>query len=89
MLEELGGADACFCGLGINGHVAFNEAAEPEDMVTADEFAQLGTRVLKITRKPCTINAYGYMRGDLQRTPGWCITIGMKQILQAKRFTSH
>ena len=85
MLEELGGADACFGGLGINGHVAFNEAAEPEDPVTTDEFAQLGTRVLKITRETRTINAYGYMRGDLQRMPGWCITIGMKQILQAKK----
>ena len=27
MLEDLGGADMCFGGLGINGHVAFNEAA--------------------------------------------------------------
>ena len=31
------------------------------------------------------INAYGYNRGDLQGMPQWCITVGMKQILAAKK----
>ena len=82
MIEELGGVDACFGGLGINGHVAFNE---PEEDMTADEFAALGTRVLPISRETKTINAYGYNRGDLQGMPQWCVTVGMKQILSAKK----
>ena len=82
MIEELGGVDACFGGLGINGHVAFNE---PEEAMSADEFAALGTRVLPISRETKTINAYGYNRGDLQGMPQWCITVGMKQILSAKK----
>lgn len=82
MIEELGGVDACFGGLGINGHVAFNE---PEDAMSADEFAALGTRVLPISRETKTINAYGYNRGDLQGMPQWCVTVGMKQILGAKK----
>ena len=85
LLEELGGADMCFGGLGINGHVAFNEAAEPDDPTTAEEFAQLGTRILPISRETRTINAYGYQRGDLLGMPELCITIGMKQILAAKK----
>lgn len=84
LIEELGGVDLCLGGLGINGHIAFNEAAEENDPITAEEFANLPTRVLPITRETRTINAYGYQRGDLRGMPEWCITIGMKQILSAK-----
>lgn len=85
MIENLGGVDLCLGGLGINGHIAFNEAEEENSTVTAEEFARLGTRVLPITRETRTINAYGYQRGDLRGMPEWCITIGMKQILEARR----
>lgn len=85
MIEELGGVDLCLGGLGINGHIAFNEAAEADDPITVAEFAELGTRVLPITRETKTINAYGYQRGDLRGMPQWCITIGMKQILNARK----
>ena len=85
LIEELGGVDLCIGGLGINGHIAFNEAAEEDDTITVEEYANLGTRVLPITRETRTINAYGYQRGDLRGMPEWCITIGMKQILAAKK----
>lgn len=85
MIEDLGGVDLCLGGLGINGHVAFNEALERDDTTTADEFASLGTRVLPITRETRTINAYGYQKGDLQGMPEWCITIGMKQIINSRK----
>jgi glucosamine-6-phosphate deaminase len=41
--------------------------------------------VLPISRETKTINAYGYQRGDLQGMPQWCITVGMKQIVTAKK----
>ena len=85
MIEALGGVDLCLGGLGINGHVAFNEAAEEGEGITPDEFAALNTRVLPITRETRTINAYGYQRGDLSGMPTWCITIGMKQILWSRK----
>ncbi len=69
MLEALGGIDLCLGGLGINGHVAFNEAAEPDDTITADAFAALGTRVLPISRETKTINVYDYQRCDLRGMP--------------------
>lgn len=84
LIESLGGVDLCLGGLGINGHIAFNEAPEADDPITVDEFAALGTRVLPLTRETKTINAYGYKRGDLRGMPEWCITIGMKQILSAR-----
>lgn len=85
MIKNLGGVDACFGGLGINGHVAFNEPPEMDAPMTADQFAELGTRVLPISRETKTINAYGYNRGDLLGMPQWCVTIGMKQILSARK----
>lgn len=85
LIEELGGVDLCLGGLGINGHIAFNEPPEAGENITAEEFAKLGTRVLPISRETKTINAYGYQRGDLRGMPEWCITVGMRQILASKR----
>ena len=85
MIETLGGVDLCLGGLGINGHIAFNEAADEKDTISAEEFGALGTRVLPITRETQTINAFGYQRGDLRGMPRWCITVGMKQILASRK----
>lgn len=85
LIEQLGGVDLCLGGLGINGHLAFNEPCEPSEMITAEQYANLGTRVLPISRETQTINAYGYQRGDLRGMPKWCITVGMKQILAARK----
>ena len=74
LIAGLGGVDMCFGGLGINGHVAFNEAAEADDPITADAYADLGTRVLPISRETRAVNAFGYQRGDLAGMPEWCIT---------------
>lgn len=85
MIADLGGPDMTFGGLGINGHVAFNEPAGWDDPITADEYAALPTRVLDISRETRTINAYGYQRGDLMGMPEKCITVGMKAILSSRK----
>jgi glucosamine-6-phosphate deaminase len=85
LIESLGGVDLCLGGLGINGHIAFNEPPEKNEMISNEEYANLGTRVLPISRETQTINAYGYQRGDLRGMPEWCITVGMKPILSAKK----
>ena len=85
LIDELGGVDLCLGGLGINGHIAFNEPAEAGDNITAQEYAELGTRVLPVSRETQAINAYGYKRGDLRAMPTWCITVGMKQILASRK----
>ena len=82
VIETLGGVDVAFGGIGINGHLAFNE---PQDELSPDEFAQLPTRVLIISRETRTTNAIGDYNGAIDAMPRKCVTIGMKQILSAKK----
>lgn len=84
-IEELGGVDTCIAGVGINGHLAFNEPPEPGEEVTDDEFRARPTRVLAISRETRTINSNTALRGALDRVPPWAVTVGMKQILTARR----
>lgn len=80
LLESLGGADACFGGIGINGHIAFNE---PED-VSAAEFLNRPTRVLDIAPETLTANAIGDLGGAIEAMPRRCVTIGMRAIMGAR-----
>ena len=82
LIEELGGVDIAFGGIGINGHLAFNEARE--DM-TAQEFAAQGTRVLSLNPETRTANAIGDRCGAIDAMPKRAVTIGIKQILGARK----
>lgn len=84
-IETLGGVDLCLGGVGINGHIAFNEPPEPGETISNDEFLNLPTRVLKIARETIAINAVGSLGGALKAMPTWCVTVGMKEIFNAKR----
>lgn len=82
LISELGGVDICFGGIGINGHLAFNEA---QDELTPEQFKELHTRVLKITPETRTANAIGDFNGALDDMPRWCVTIGMNEIYNARK----
>lgn len=82
LIKELGGVDIAFGGIGINGHLAFNEA---QDELTPDEFAALHTRVLPISRETRVANAIGDCGGAIDAMPRYCVTIGMAEILSAKK----
>ncbi|MCQ2453456.1 MAG: glucosamine-6-phosphate isomerase [Clostridia bacterium] len=82
VIEQLGGVDIAFGGIGINGHLAFNEA---QDELTPEQFAALPTRVLEISRETRTANAIGDMNGAIDAMPRLCITIGMAEILGARK----
>lgn len=84
LIEKLGGVDCAFGGIGINGHLAFNEA-QPE--LTVEEFTQLKTRILPITRETRTANAIGDFNGALEDFPNWCVTIGFSEIYNARRIS--
>ena len=83
-IEEVGGIDICFGGIGINGHIAFNEPPPPGVEIEAEEFKNLGTRVLDVARETVVINAVYGAGGDLNAVPPKCITIGMKEILASR-----
>lgn len=82
LIEELGGVDIAFGGIGVNGHVAFNEA---RDDLTAEEFALLPTRALDVSRETRVANAIGDLNGAIDAIPRRCVTIGMKEILSARK----
>jgi len=84
LIKERGGVDACFGGIGINGHMAFNEPPEPGETISDEEFASLPTRVLSLSRETRTINSVT-VGGEMAVIPLRAVTVGMKEILEAKR----
>ncbi len=82
LIEELGGVDVAFGGIGITGHLAFNE---PQPTLSAAEFAQLPTRVLEIAPETRATNCVGDLNGALEAMPHKCVTIGMREILSARK----
>ena len=84
MIAERGGVDICLGGIGINGHMAFNEPPEPGETVSAEEFAALPTRVLSLSRETKTINSVT-VGGEMSLVPRRAITVGMKEILESRQ----
>ena len=84
IIDSRGGVDTCYGGIGINGHIAFNEPPEPGEEVRADLFATRPSRVLSITRETRTINA-NTVGGAISVIPQRAVTVGMKEILAARR----
>jgi glucosamine-6-phosphate deaminase len=83
-IAEREGADACFGGIGINGHVAFNEPPEPGQSCSVESFAALPTRVLDLSRETRTINSVT-VGGELSVVPRRAVTVGMREILASRR----
>ncbi len=79
------GVDVCFGGVGICGHIAFNEPPEPGEVVPAEEFAQRATRVQALNRETRTINSVTATRGAIDLIPTHAVTVGMKEILSAQK----
>ena len=84
LIDRRGGVDVCFGGIGINGHIAFNEPPEPVEDISTDAFAQLPTRVLSLSRETRTINSVT-VGGGIEVVPKRAITVGMKECLSARR----
>lgn len=77
-IDALGGIDTCFGGIGIHGHVAFNE---PEPGV-----AGAGPRRVRLNDFTVTINAIrAQVGGNLEGFPREAFTLGMAQILGARK----
>jgi len=82
LLEAFGGADLVIGGAGINGHIAFNE---PQPELSNEQFMRLGTRALDIAEATRATNAAGSLDGDLSQMPRRCVTVGMSDILAARK----
>jgi glucosamine-6-phosphate deaminase len=80
-LESLGGAKICFAGVGINGHLAFNEPPSREEA----SFRNASTRIVTLSRETITINSNTALGGAWEQIPSRAVTVGMKQILESRR----
>jgi glucosamine-6-phosphate deaminase len=78
MMSNAGGIETCYGGIGIHGHVAFNE---PEAGV-----AQTGPRCVDLNDFTTTINGIrSGVGGDLENFPSKAVTVGMRNILDARK----
>ena len=84
LIADRGGVDACFGGIGINGHIAFNEPPEPGKTVSVEDFASRPTRALDLARETRTINSVT-VGGDIGVIPRRAVTVGMKEILASRK----
>ncbi len=88
MIDDLGGADVCYGGIGWSGHLAFIEPGSPEFKANSlEEWKEMGPRI--VTLSPFTIAQSSLdpdfgMSGDWSAIPPKAATIGPRQILQAK-----
>lgn len=85
MLDDLGGADVCYGGIGWCGHIAFWEAdlgfEFGDDL---ESYKQAGPRLVELTPMTIMQNALHSFGGDWSAVPPKANTIGPAQILGAK-----
>lgn len=75
-IADCGGLDACFGGVGIHGHLAFNEPAPG--------VRDSGNRFVQLNEFTVTMNAIrSGVGGDLENFPRYALTLGMRQCLSA------
>ncbi|MGI9862260.1 hypothetical protein SDD30_12855 [Moorella naiadis] len=85
-IEAVGGIDTCYGGIGIHGHIAFNEPPISRYYrVTLEEFRHSTTRILPLAPETITMNASRSAGGNFLDFPPMAVTIGMKEILAARR----
>ena len=86
LIDSFEKVDCCLTGVGINGHIAFNEPPIPEDWINDKEFGEIGTRRLFISRETIVNNGANKLRGALDIFPRRCISLGMRQLMKAEVF---
>lgn len=85
LIDRHGGVDACFGGVGITGHLAFNDPPEPGETLDAAAFAALPTRVVRLSRETRLINSITAASGNIDCIPELAVTVGMKEILASRK----
>ncbi len=85
-IAGLGGIDTCYGGIGFHGHVAFNEPPISRwYKLTPDQFRQSLTRIVPLAPETVVMNSVRAADGNLTALPPMAITLGMKDILAARR----
>jgi glucosamine-6-phosphate deaminase len=84
-IEELGGADVCYGGIGWCGHIAFWESHLGEEFAgDLDAYKQAGARLVELHPMTVMQNALHSFGGDWSWVPPKANTIGPREILGAR-----
>ena len=85
MIDDLGGADVCYGGIGWCGHIAFWESDLGEEFGDdLDAFMQAGPRIVELTPMTVMQNALHSFGGDWSWVPPKAATIGPAQIIGSR-----
>lgn len=80
-----GGIDLCLAGVGITGHLAFNEPPQSDEA----GFWDADTRCVALAPQTLAINANTAFGGAIDVLPRHAITVGMRQILAAQKLSIY
>lgn len=85
-LEQAGGADCCFGGIGYHGHIAFNEPVISRwHRITVQQLRQSLTRVVTLGDDSIVVQSIHSAGGDSHAIPPMAVTCGMRDILASRR----
>ena len=85
-IEEIGGVDTMYAGIGYRGHIAMNEPPRsPWYTVTLDDMRNSKTRILHLNDDTLIALSQRNVGGCSHMVPPMTITMGMKDLLSAKR----
>jgi glucosamine-6-phosphate deaminase len=85
-IKRLGGIDTVYGGIGYRGHIAYNEAPRsPWYTVTPEEFRASETRILTLNDDTLIAVSQRVAGGCSHAVPPMAITMGMKDLLSARR----
>jgi glucosamine-6-phosphate deaminase len=85
-IDELGGIDCCYGGIGVHGHVAFNEPPIRSHYdVSVEQFKQSKTRIIALNHETIVMNSTRSAGGRMTDFPPMAITVGMNDIVRSRR----
>lgn len=85
-IEAVGGIDTVYGGIGYRGHIAYNEPPNcPWYTVTLEQFRNSKTRILHLNDDTIIALSQRAFGGCSYAVPPMAITMGMKDLLSAKR----
>jgi glucosamine-6-phosphate deaminase len=82
-MEQYGQIDITYAGFGINGHIAFN--SPPREKMDVESFRNTTTRILELREGDMVQMAMGGTAGNLEIIPPKAVTLGLKELLSARK----
>jgi glucosamine-6-phosphate deaminase len=84
MIEDMGGTDVCYGGIGWCGHIAFWECHLGHEFADMASYKQAGARIVELHPMTIIQNALHSFGGDWSWVPPKAATIGPRDILGAR-----